>query len=921
MRRAYSTDATAEFDRVRVGQVDSTTRMDLAHGNSSPDSIVYGTLYSRHKDPPLNSTNTTKATLSVKWGSRAGLVKQGTNLANRDIPFSTGTAASVNAKGSNPPANARVYHNYPTQDEVEDPNGLFKGKWPDGPMPDNFPSVIPNGGDGVVSDAEWTAYWKGAPVGTLESTNLAVIYGVRRPSSEFVDASIPVTYDPVAANSGVTGSNFEATATTSLPLGGSVAVTTLGAATVTTNATVPNAQVFNQALSSPNDRDYLPTNPSYLNSTGNFTAMSPTVTRGMWQNNVYVNYDPTRSSGQLRLAYCNRRPCLPYNGSLTNDSMFDIANQPTNGHVSVASMNLTDTDLFPQVSNAAATDLSTGRVGTRPGYFDGNMIIDAGRYDDATGKPLRFSGTLLINGDLVIRGRLQGTGRLVARGNIYVVGDLVYDCGSASANTSRVCTKAEYADPGNLPRVALLAGGNIIVGDYDMPDSRINGNGSGGRGNRASDLINDQAGQDRIPTATTTGGWAYWKVPGSTGRPNRNSNSMQGRAGFLTRTLQEVNGRNFKLPTTASTPAVYYKLNPFGHMVASNGAPGEYYETSGYFVGRPGTTGDNRTNATFTAVLNPLYPSNGPLKIGSAIGNNDNGLATYTGLPALGGAGPSNPGCISTVPTTTLTTASIAPTGGGLVQIPAMRWNTTTTTGTITITTAPTATALGTGQNILFGYWCAPQTTAAGQYVRAPHASATPSDPGRDTVAWQQQSPYNQGGTVGTVAYVGPDNNNGLTTGWLGGLVNSNTQIGDLSQTRLLKMMWLSTIEGGRVKRPLRTDGIYYSRYTIATILRWGRDHRNDSNASSTQARWIHNGSVIAADLGFLITGQLSPDCDCTNGRNRTLDFDAEPNATQGTVGAGMTILYDDRLQGFLQLESANEVRLLRSGGYTQVTP
>ena len=128
-----------------------------------------------------------------------------------------------------------------------------------------------------------------------------------------------------------------------------------------------------------------------------------------------------------------------------------------------------------------------------------------------------------------------------------------------------------------------------------------------------------------------------------------------------------------------------------------------------------------------------------------------------------------------------------------------------------------------------------------------------------------------------------------------------------------------------------RTDGIFYSANAIANILKAGQDGR--SPASTTQSRWVHIGSVIASELGFLTTASTNGDTsgsDFTVQRDTLLDFAAAtgsaPPANTASLssnekswGAGFAILYDDRLQGFLQVTSTNRVKIKRTGVYAQV--
>lgn len=107
----------------------------------------------------------------------------------------------------------------------------------------------------------------------------------------------------------------------------------------------------------------------------------------------------------------------------------------------------------------------TFNSGGSPGQ---NVVLDGNT------NPIRCGGasggaskTIYIQGDLIIRGKIKGSCKIVAQGNIYVMGDLQYVCGS----DDHLCTNSEYADPisSNLPAVALMAGKNLMVGDYLTP--------------------------------------------------------------------------------------------------------------------------------------------------------------------------------------------------------------------------------------------------------------------------------------------------------------------------------------------------------------------------------------------------------------------------------------------------------------------
>jgi hypothetical protein len=83
--------------------------------------------------------------------------------------------------------------------------------------------------------------------------------------------------------------------------------------------------------------------------------------------------------------------------------------------------------------------------------------------------PITLSGTVFVDGDVVIRGRVRGNGTILARGNVYVMGDLTYDCGTGST-----LADCDYSTPSRLPQLHLIAGGNVVVGDYMTIDTFLN---------------------------------------------------------------------------------------------------------------------------------------------------------------------------------------------------------------------------------------------------------------------------------------------------------------------------------------------------------------------------------------------------------------------------------------------------------------
>ncbi len=586
---------------------------------------------------------------------------------------------------------------------------------------------------------------------------------------------------------------------------------------------------------------------------------------GAAENNFWVTHNPA-GTGTLTLRFC-----------LTNCTNFGSA---TFQNVVITDFNKS---IFPNRSNSALESLGNG-------LFQGNVILDAGRLTD--NRAIFIDGTIKINGDLVIRGKFKGSGRFVVRGNIYVVGDVVYDC------SGKACKTSDYAEPANLPKLALLAGGNIIVGEYDHPDFRTN--------RSQFNLINDQTYQFQNPSsanfsyrgenaaaATATAPSAaqrtpylFYNVPGATGL-NRNTDVTLGynTTGFVPRLIGSANSRNSQR---------YFWSNPFGFIPAKEMDNYEDYDRS-FFLSNPTTIS-----------LMPLFPSNGSLAIGT-----NTGVANADQIAGVG----CNPSSYNLATDPRLTPTDF--TGSNSTAGSAWR------------------------SSFNFGYWCTPTSLTNPQFRNGQDPRGTVANnisPANTTTAWSTQPTQNRS----------LDNGVGNSTGWLAGLIapttaypataatptafgGSFTQLGDISQTKLLKMMWLSTMEDGNRdaepnddatadrKGPLRTDGIFYSPHSIFALSRYYQDQQSAVTEAATQSRWIHNGSVLSAELGFLMTGNVGQTNNIfTNKNTNAIDF--TPAADKGYRGPGMGIFYDNRLAGFLGIEGTDEVTIRRIGGFAQTS-
>jgi hypothetical protein len=110
------------------------------------------------------------------------------------------------------------------------------------------------------------------------------------------------------------------------------------------------------------------------------------------------------------------------------------------------------------------------RMGDTGGLgIQGNVLL-TGKRDN----PIVIDGTLAIDGDLVIQGFIKGSGQIYVRGNIYVPSDLMYADGKTYlagdvAGQPTGPRSFGIAADGTRNALALTAGGNILIGDFQRP--------------------------------------------------------------------------------------------------------------------------------------------------------------------------------------------------------------------------------------------------------------------------------------------------------------------------------------------------------------------------------------------------------------------------------------------------------------------
>jgi Tfp pilus assembly protein PilX len=213
-----------------------------------------------------------------------------------------------------------------------------------------------------------------------------------------------------------------------------------------------------------------------------------------------------------------------------------ISNDPNKGYIIGGSKKFMQTSAYgtrgSSLSSVGGNKLSS--LDNARGIA-GNLVID-GNFE--------IQGTVYVDGDVVISGKMKGNGKIVARGNVYVVGDIKYDCGSSAC---------DYSDPSTLPTFAMVAGGNMLIGQYMTTatgdQSWTNTYEQCGTGSKVVQETTTETQswyqlQKRTRTRTKSrsgsfGGWSGWSAWSNDGSASETSMSVPG---------------TFKSPTDSATP-------------------------------------------------------------------------------------------------------------------------------------------------------------------------------------------------------------------------------------------------------------------------------------------------------------------------------------------------------------------------------
>lgn len=159
---------------------------------------------------------------------------------------------------------------------------------------------------------------------------------------------------------------------------------------------------------------------------------------------------------------------------LVDDSEFHEVAAGTAGSILAGVVHVSEPGATIDSATEYIDAVNTGNVSglaTSGNGVSGNVVL-TGWPDD----PIWINGTLAIDGDLVIQGYVKGEGSLYVRGNVYVPADLMYADGreylpgDLPGSPTGPRTFGIAAD-GTKNALALTAGGNIIMGDFQRPST------------------------------------------------------------------------------------------------------------------------------------------------------------------------------------------------------------------------------------------------------------------------------------------------------------------------------------------------------------------------------------------------------------------------------------------------------------------
>lgn len=248
---------------------------------------------------------------------------------------------------------------------------------------------------------------------------------------------------------------------------------------------------------------------------GSLTDFSPAGDPPQPGENLYLDYPTDYSAmpdGKLPTTF---PPPFPDDGGIdpvtgapsgagagnrrVDPAEFYATAQTAEGTISGGVINVSDATTVIDTSAEYSDAITNGNAASLPSSTTGNVILTGTETN-----PIIIDGDVAIDGDVIINGYVLGEGTIIASGNVYVPTDLKYldgkqqmpgdtnvFTGPRTFGISPADSTAPNGYQGVKNALGLLAGGNVLLGDYLKPQTFSN------------------PGQYDIVTGDSTGDWNF----------------------------------------------------------------------------------------------------------------------------------------------------------------------------------------------------------------------------------------------------------------------------------------------------------------------------------------------------------------------------------------------------------------------------
>jgi Tfp pilus assembly protein PilX len=539
-----------------------------------------------------------------------------------------------------------------------------------------------------------------------------------------------------------------------------------------------------------------------------------------------------------------------------------ISNDPNKGYINGTGLQYMTTTAFGNSTGGSLSAVSGNQLNSDASTrgIAGNVVI-SGNFE--------VQGTVYVDGDVVISGKMKGDGKIVARGNIYVVGDIKYDCNGASCN---------YGNPETLPTFAMVAGGNMLVGNY--MSSATGDQGWTSTYESCDSNLTGYKIQTRLKVLGTWGNWSDVTTPSNL-KPDQPANTSTIEYRTLdpfcdyTKGTTSASGTKYGeqffdktlTDTTSESPEFidpgkyipYIDPNDTSLTTAEQQALKDYFNGSIPAAG----TDQRKSYARATLVRGDEKGGKGYLRTRGSFAANE--MAAFNQREYCKAQSDSNKrqGCSD---------IGVAYQSGYKPRFYKMR----------------------EGAGIYrCANWDASECRSYGDPTNGNDSSKSDYYVGAN---------YREISTSDITALGGATFNLSPTANWLATTPGGSDQ---RDSELKLKEMWKTNIENTtRSTEALQIDGTVYSANAVFSIA---------PSRSKTNGSMIINGSLIAADLGVLAVGSDSQKWNAfqTNAQN----------ATQTAEQSGLRVHYDQRLNGLIGLKgNGQEGIVLTRSSFKQCT-